>query len=277
MSHGTTWFTTGAARARGRVGESASVTHERPYGVGPQDAGAPWLSVIVPTLNEEHCIATTLARAAAAGVEIVVVDGGSEDGTVVAARRYARTILTAKRGRALQMNAGAAAARGEVLLFLHADTLLPRGYEEAVRAALADPRIGGGRFDVRLDAPGPAYAVLGMLISLRSRLSGVATGDQGIFVRRAVFERLGGYPPLPIMEDIAFSRALKRAGRVACLRATVVTSARRWHRHGFVRTVLLMWTLRLLYYIGVPPAYLRGAYPNHGEGERRSPTERPGG
>lgn len=236
----------------------------------PRHGGAPWLSVIVPTLDEEQSIAVTLRRAATAGVEIVVVDGGSRDGTIAAARQYAGKFLEAKRGRAMQMNAGATVASGEVLLFLHADTLLPRGYDEDVRAALMDPEVVGGRFDVRLDAPGRAYACLGTLISLRSRISRVATGDQGIFVRRAVFDRLGGYPMLPIMEDIAFSRALRGAGRVACLRATVVTSARRWQRHGLLRTVLLMWALRLLYYAGIPPAYLRAAYPEHGGAEDAS-------
>ncbi len=225
--------------------------------------GVPWLSVIVPTLNEEEGIAATLAGAATAGVEIVVADGGSEDATVAAARAYADTIVKTTRGRAAQMNAGATAARGQVLLFLHADTRLPPGYDAAVRAALADRAVVGGRFDVELDAPGAAYAWLGTLISLRSRISKVATGDQAIFVRRAVFEHLGGFPPLAIMEDIAFSRGLKRAGRVACLRARVITSARRWQRHGLVRTILRMWVLRLLYYAGAPPARLHAAYPAH--------------
>jgi rSAM/selenodomain-associated transferase 2 len=223
--------------------------------------------VIVPTLNEEKCIAATLGHAAAAGVEIVVVDGGSEDATIAVARRYADQILETTRGRAPQMNAGAKAASAEVLLFLHADTHLPDGYDAAVRAALADPAVVGGRFDVQLDAPGAAYAWLGRFISLRSRMSRVATGDQAIFVRRAVFERLGGYTTLAIMEDLAFSRALKRAGAIACLRATVVTSARRWQRYGLWRTILLMWSLRLMYYAGVPAAYLRTLYPAHGGSE----------
>src|SRR5437867_3143174 len=171
-------------------------------------------------------------------------------------------VSTRLRGRAQQMNAGAAAARGEVLLFLHADTRLPAGYAQAVAGALADPAVVGGRFDVRLDAAGLVYQALGRLISLRSRLTRVATGDQAIFVRRVVFERLGGYPLVPLMEDVALSRAMKRAGRVACLSETVTTSARRWQRHGVARTVLLMWALRAAYYAGVPPARLARVYPD---------------
>jgi rSAM/selenodomain-associated transferase 2 len=219
------------------------------------------VSVIVPTVDEASAIAATLRAARAPGAaELLVVDGGSADGTVRIAGELADRVLSAPRGRAAQMNAGAAAARGEVLLFLHADTLLPSGYAGAIAHALRDPAVVGGRFDLRLDAPGVAYRVLERAISLRSRLTRVATGDQGMFVRRAVFERLGGFPPLPLMEDIALARALKRAGRVACLGETVLTSARRWQRHGLVRTVLLMWALRAAYYAGVSPERLARVY-----------------
>jgi len=219
------------------------------------------LSVIVPTLDEAEALPAALAAARQPGVtEIIVVDGGSRDGTLALARALADRVLETARGRARQMNAGAAAARGDVLLFLHADTRLPAGYAQAVARALADPRVVGGRFDVRLDATGLAYRVVGRLISVRSRVTRVATGDQAIFVRRAVFARLGGYPAVPLMEDVALSRALKRAGRVACLDETVVTSARRWQRHGVVRTVLLMWALRAAYYAGVSPARLARVY-----------------
>jgi rSAM/selenodomain-associated transferase 2 len=219
------------------------------------------LSVIVPALDEEHALEATIAAARQPGVlEIIVVDGGSRDRTVAMARTLADRVLRAERGRAKQMNAGAASARGDVLLFVHADTRLPPGCHRAITRALADERVVGGRFDLRLDAPGLPYRLIEKMISLRSRLTGVATGDQAIFARRSVFERLGGYPLLPLMEDIAFSRALKRAGRVACLRERVVTSARRWQQHGVVRTVLLMWLLRLAYYAGVSPARLARAY-----------------
>jgi len=219
------------------------------------------LSVIVPTLDEAEALPAALAAARQPGVtEIIVVDGGSRDGTLALARTLADRVLETARGRARQMNAGAAVARGDVLLFLHADTRLPAGYAQAVARALADPRVVGGRFDVRLDATGLAYRVVGRLISVRSRVTRVATGDQAIFVRRAVFARLGGYPAVPLMEDVALSRALKRAGRVACLGETVVTSARRWQRHGVARTVLLMWALRAAYYAGVSPARLARIY-----------------
>jgi rSAM/selenodomain-associated transferase 2 len=219
------------------------------------------LSVIVPTLDEEATIASTLAHARRPGdVELVVVDGGSRDETVNVARPLADRVLDAPRGRAAQMNAGAAAARGAVLLFLHADTRLPDDYPALVAEALAPADVVGGRFDIRLDAPGLAYRVIERLIGLRSRLTGVATGDQAIFVRRDAFVRVGGYPAIPLMEDIALCRALKRAGRMAALRDVVVTSARRWQRDGLVRTVALMWTLRLAYYAGVSPARLARAY-----------------
>jgi rSAM/selenodomain-associated transferase 2 len=158
------------------------------------------------------------------------------------------------------MNAGAAAARGDVLLFLHADTRLPDGFADAVARALADPHVVGGHFAVALDAPGWRYRLTERLISGRSRLTGVATGDQAIFVRRAVFQALGGFAPLPLMEDIDLMRRLKHRGRVAALRERVVSSARRWERNGFWRTVLLMWTLRLAYYAGVSPTALARFY-----------------
>jgi rSAM/selenodomain-associated transferase 2 len=232
----------------------------------PRPAGepGPWLSVIVPTLNEVANLEEALRIVRRPGVEVLVVDGGSTDDTVAAARRLADAVLVAERGRALQMNAGAAAARGEVLLFLHADTKLPADFPEPVAAALDDPRVVGGRFDVRLDAAGLVYAVVGHLMNVRSRWTRVATGDQAIFVRREVFRRIGGYPAIPLMEDIELSRRLKRVGRLACLRSTVTTSARRWQRHGPIRTILLMWTLRLLYYCGVSPHRLRRAYPDCG-------------
>ena len=219
------------------------------------------ISVIVPALDEESVLADTLSAARQDGVtEIVVVDGGSRDRTVAVARALADRVLEAPRGRARQMNAGAAVTHGDVLLFLHADTRLPPDYPTVIAHALTDAAVVGGRFDVRLDATGIPYRVIERLIGWRSRLTRVATGDQAIFVRRTVFERLGGYPDLPLMEDIALNRMLRQAGRVACLRATVITSARRWHRRGVVRTVLLMWALRAAYYAGVSPERLARVY-----------------
>ena len=221
------------------------------------------LSVIIPTLNEERTICATLARLQPPAVsEVLVVDGGSRDGTLahVAAAVPTAKILTPPAGRARQMNAGAAAASGDVLLFLHADTLLPATAPDDIRAAFTDPRIVGGRFDARLDRDQGILWVISRMMNWRSRLTGIATGDQAIFVRRTVFEAIGGFPDIPIMEDVAFSARLKRAGRVAALRSCVVTSARRWERHGAFRTILLMWKLRLLYFLGVSPDRLKHLY-----------------
>jgi rSAM/selenodomain-associated transferase 2 len=191
----------------------------------------------------------------------VVVDGGSHDGTIESARRVPDvTALVSARGRAVQMNAGARAARGRVLLFLHADTWLPDGALAAVDDALADPAVVGGRFDVRFDSPRPVLSMIAFFMNLRSRWSGISTGDQAIFVRRDVFDSLGGFAAIPLMEDIELTRRLKRRGRVAALRALVTTAARKWEREGALRTMALMWTLRLLYACGVPPARLHRWY-----------------
>ena len=221
------------------------------------------LAIIIPTLNEaEHLSALlpTLARDYP-DAELIVADGGSADATrAVAARTPQARWLDAPRGRARQMNAAAKLATGDALLFLHADTRLPPGAAAAIAAALADPRVVAGRFDVRLDSPRPLLRVVETLMNVRSRLTGICTGDQAIFVHRAAFEAVGGYPDIPLMEDVALSRALKRHGRLAALRLRVTTSARKWEREGPVRTIVLMWTLRLAYTFGVPPARLHRWY-----------------
>jgi len=218
------------------------------------------ISIVVPALDEADEIGATLASARDPSVrEVIVVDGGSRDGTPERAAAAGARVVHAARGRASQMNAGAALARGDVLLFLHADTRLPPGFGPAVRAALADGAVGG-RFDVVLRGAHPLLAVVARLMSLRSRLTGISTGDQAIFVRRDVFERLGGFAPLPLMEDVELCRRLMRAGRTAALRLRVETSGRRWEEHGVVRTIVLMWTLRLAYACGVPAERLARAY-----------------
>lgn len=221
------------------------------------------IAVVVPALDEAHNLQRLLPDLARRWpeAEVVVVDGGSRDATVEVLRRHAGVqCLASAPGRARQMNAGARATAGELLVFLHADTGLPEGALEAVQAAMQDPRVVGGRFDVAFDSPRAIMRVTAALMNVRSRLSGIATGDQTIFVRRSVFEALGGFPEIPLMEDVEFSRRLKRQGRLACLRLRVTTSARKWEREGPLRTVLLMWTLRLLYVLGASPRRLHRWY-----------------
>lgn len=219
------------------------------------------ISVIIPTLNEAATIGETLRRLRSSGsCEVIVVDGGSDDGTPELARPQADLVLSAGRGRATQMNVGARAASGQVLLFLHADTVLPPDFPALLENALRNPRVVGGRFDVRLDAEGRLFRIIETLMNLRSRVSRIATGDQAIFVRSRTFLELGGYREAELMEDLELSYRLKRQGELACLREPVVTSARRWQRDGIVRTIVLMWLLRFLYFIGVSPSYLKTFY-----------------
>lgn len=216
------------------------------------------LSIVVPSLNEaagiERCLAA-LAPLRARGHEVVVADGGSTDGTAALAAPLADRVLEAPRGRASQMNAGAAVASGDALVFLHADTFLPPDADRAMLAALGSH--AWGRFDVAIDSRDARLALVGWCMNWRSRLTGIATGDQAIFVRRADFP---GFPAIALMEDIAFSRAMKRVSPPACLRARARTSARRWERHGVLRTVLLMWRLRLAYWLGADPDDLARRY-----------------
>jgi rSAM/selenodomain-associated transferase 2 len=169
-------------------------------------------------------------------------------------------VVAAPRGRARQQNAGAAAATGDVLLFLHADTLAPVDADRLVLDGLRRTGRGWGRFDVRLSGRHPLLRLTGRLTALRSRLSGIATGDQAVFVRRDWFEGAGGFPDIPLMEDVALTRALRRRGRPLCLRARVVTSSRRWEERGIARTIFLMWRLRLAYALGADPHRLAERY-----------------
>lgn len=220
------------------------------------------LSIIMPVLNEAAGIEAALRALApfrARGVELIVVDGGSNDGTPDLARPLADRVLTAARGRAVQMNAGAVAARGEVLLFLHADTQLPDDADGQVLDGLEGSGGLWGRFDIRIDGGG-LLRVIAMMMNGRSRLTGIATGDQAMFVTRAAFDAVGGFPPIALMEDVALSATLKRRGPPLALRARVTTSPRRWRQHGTLRTLLLMWRLRLGFFLGADPAKLARQY-----------------
>ncbi len=224
------------------------------------------LSIIVPTLDEAAGIGTLLASlqpARCQGHEVVVADGGSGDATRAIAAPLADRVIEAPRGRSAQMNAGAEQATGDALLFLHADTILPEGGIDAVRDALGAGALWG-RFDVTITGTHRMLPVIATMMNLRSRLTGIATGDQALFVRRDAFVAAGGFPPIALMEDIALSRLLGRRGRPACLRLRVTTSGRRWERHGVWRTILLMWRLRLSYFLGADPARLAAQYRLHG-------------
>ncbi|MBM4127815.1 MAG: glycosyltransferase [Nitrospira sp.] len=224
------------------------------------------ISVIIPTLNEHGILAKTLTHTASLDFhEIIVVDGGSTDLTIPTAQAFCADtpntqLMTSPQGRARQMNEGAKASRGDVLLFLHADTQLPEDTGQVIRSTFADPTVVGGRFDVRFDSSSLWSRIIGSFMNYRSRLTGIATGDQALFVRRQIFDQLGGFAEIPLMEDIDFTRRLKQAGRIAALTNTVTTSFRRWETQGPLRTILLMWTLRFLYWTGVSPQRLHRFY-----------------
>ncbi len=238
--------------------------HAAPGSVNPANdiCGPPrTVGVVLPVLNEAGILDTALTEILKqVPDEIVVVDGGSQDATRDIVRNHPRIrLLETERGRAAQMNAGAAEARSDILLFLHADTRLPPQALSHVRAAIQAGHLWG-RFDIRLDGARPAYRVIERFMNLRSALTGIATGDQAIFVRRDVFRQLGGYAPIALMEDIELSARLKRRQRPARVHTPAVTSARRWEQHGILRTVLRMWRLRLLYWFGMSPARLARWY-----------------
>jgi rSAM/selenodomain-associated transferase 2 len=221
------------------------------------------LSLIVPALDEAAGIAATLGALAplrAAGHEVIVADGGSIDGTAAIAARLADRVIQAPRGRARQMNAGAALATGEGLVFLHADTRLPTEAAQLVIEALGQR--SWGRFDVRIEGRSPWLAIVAFFMNWRSRLTGIATGDQAMFVRREVFAAAGGFAEIPLMEDVELSVRLKRFSAPACIAARAATSGRRWERRGVLRTVVLMWRLRLAYFLGARPEDLARRYAN---------------
>lgn len=218
-------------------------------------------SIIIPVLNEADSIVgllSCLSTLRTAGHEVLVVDGGSSDRTRALAQPLCDQVITAAKGRAVQMNAGALHATGELFWFLHADSKLPGKALDVVPSLLRKHR--WGRFDVCLSGGQLAYRVIGGLMNLRSRLTGIATGDQAIFVERNLFWSVGGYPEIPLMEDIALCRKLRRTGRPLNVEHQVITSSRRWEQNGLLSTVMLMWWLRLQYYLGVAPEVLVKKY-----------------
>jgi len=215
-------------------------------------------------LNEEGAIAATLdaIRIGAPTAEVIAVDGGSTDRSVDLARPRCDRLIARPRGRARQMNDGAALASGDVLVFVHADTIVPPTFAADIELALDNSRIAGGRFDIAFDVRSPALDVVATMISTRSRVMRSATGDQAIFVRRKVFDRLGGYAEIELCEDVDFIRRMRRVGRLACLRAPVITSSRRWRSHGVARTIVRMWFIKSLFLVGVSPQWLKRHYPD---------------
>ena len=221
------------------------------------------LSIVVPVLDEAAGIVEALSALQplrTRGHELFVVDGGSHDGTARLAAPLADRILQSPRGRARQMNEGARQASGDVVVFLHADTRLPEGADRMILDGLARSGRAWGRFDVAIEGRHPLLRVIAAAMNLRSRLTAVCTGDQAIFVQRARFEGVGGFPPIELMEDVALSKRLRRGSRPLCLRARAITSGRRWEQRGVWRTMALMWWLRLRYFLGASPERLRRAY-----------------
>lgn len=225
------------------------------------------LSIVVPVLNESDSIVyflQSVRSTCARSTEIIVVDGGSNDGTATLAAAFCDRVITTAKGRAIQLNAGAKRASGTIVCFLHADSSLPPGAVNLMCDALGSPANGWGRFDVRLSGRHPMLRVIERLMNWRSRLTGIATGDQAIFMSRALFNEVGGFPEIALMEDIAMSDRLKRHSPPRCLSQAVLTSSRRWEKNGMLRTIVLMWKLRLLYFLGVDPARLARYYYGHG-------------
>jgi rSAM/selenodomain-associated transferase 2 len=221
------------------------------------------ISIVIPALNEAPFIRQTLLALQSlrqSGHEVIVVDGTSHDGTETIAQAFSDHVIRSHRGRARQLNSGARIANGEILLFLHADTTLPPFADRLIIDGMKNTNRHWGRFNVRLSGKQPLLRIVESLMNWRSRLTGIATGDQGIFVLRDLFKRIGGFPEIDLMEDIALSKLLKKNCRPLCLSQRVITSSRRWERNGVVRTILLMWHLRLVYALGANPRRLAQLY-----------------
>jgi len=221
------------------------------------------LSIVIPALNEADHIVATLAPLQAMrtrGAEIILVDGGSIDQTRQAAGPLVDRVIDSDKGRARQMNAGANVATGDILLFLHADSKAPADADQLIRAGLQSTSRSWGRFDISIEGRHFFLPVIGWFMNQRSRLTGIATGDQGLFMTREAYSTAGGFANIPLMEDVAMCAALKKSGPPVCLKQKIETSGRRWEKHGVWRTILLMWRIRLAYFLGADPAELQHAY-----------------
>ena len=219
------------------------------------------LSIILPVLNEEASLPDVLARLQylrQQGHEVIVVDGGSHDNSLMLAQQAADKVIVSQPGRAIQMNSGAELATGDILLFLHADTILPEEVERILSEIEGDTF--WGRFDVRLSGRRFIFRIIEAMMNFRSRITSVATGDQAIFITTGLFEKVGGYPEIALMEDIAISKQLSGVARPVCVSNRVVTSSRRWEDRGIIRTILLMWKLRLYYFFGMSPQKISRMY-----------------
>ena len=219
------------------------------------------ISIIIPTFNEASGIQKHLSalQPLRKECEIIIADGGSHDGTETLAKSSVDQLIESPKGRARQMNAGAIHARGDILLFLHADTFLPDNALPLIGKGIGNGACWG-RFDIKLTGSKPMLKVIAQMMNWRSRLSGIATGDQALFVTRQAFDKVGSFPDIALMEDIAISKKLKKIGRPACLKEKVISSGRRWEKYGLFRTILIMWWLRLLYFLGTKPEYLSQLY-----------------
>ena len=214
-------------------------------------------TVIIPVLNEAPHIEKLLAPLT--DIDVIIVDGGSTDNTLALLTAFKAKVIQGSTGRARQMNAGAAEATGDILIFLHADTRLPEGWQNNLRD-FADSKKVWGRFNVQFDETAPAFLVIAFMMNWRSRLTGICTGDQAIFVRRSAFDKHNGFADIPLMEDIDISRRLRRESWPYCVPDKATTSARLWRARGLIRTVLHMWWYRLQYFFGVSPERLVKSY-----------------